>query len=288
MVAPDAECYSACGLIWVSGARRYMSPTSQIGFHAAFREENGEYLESGVANAEIGSFLTHLGLRIEAIRFFTIAGPNEFQLLTPEYARVLGIEVFEQHGSELITPDQNPVIDVYVNRFVAFALLQLRCAAFFEPKLAALDGGSRAAFNNGNAMVGEEQWFKLMTQRLEGLKQEVGSEGALLRCIDVEANLRGQGLETGIDGPSFSCSAGLSPTEHAICADENLWPKDRALSAIYFYVRGLYNRAEDRERLLGVQREWLGIRDSCGGDAGCLNQVYDGRLHDLREIHIPS
>jgi hypothetical protein len=64
MVAADQECFSACGLIWVSGVRRYMSDSSLIGFHAAYREENGEYRESGVANAEIGSYLTHLGLRI--------------------------------------------------------------------------------------------------------------------------------------------------------------------------------------------------------------------------------
>lgn len=30
MVASDGECFSACGLIWVSGARRYMSPTSRL------------------------------------------------------------------------------------------------------------------------------------------------------------------------------------------------------------------------------------------------------------------
>jgi hypothetical protein len=67
-----------------------MSPDSQIGFHAAYIQEAGEYRESGVANAEIGSFLTHLGLRIEAIRFFTIAGPKDFRLLTPDKARELG------------------------------------------------------------------------------------------------------------------------------------------------------------------------------------------------------
>ncbi|MGO8594053.1 hypothetical protein ACC796_36695, partial [Rhizobium ruizarguesonis] len=45
MVDADQECFSACGLIWVSGVRRYMSDTSLIGFHAAYREENGEYRE---------------------------------------------------------------------------------------------------------------------------------------------------------------------------------------------------------------------------------------------------
>ncbi|PWE54447.1 hypothetical protein DEM27_20285 [Metarhizobium album] len=52
MVPADKQCFSVWGLIWVSGVRRYISDTSLIGFHAAYREENGEYRESGVANAD--------------------------------------------------------------------------------------------------------------------------------------------------------------------------------------------------------------------------------------------
>lgn len=287
MVLPDAECYSACGLIWVSGARRYMSPTSEIGFHAAFSAENGEYRESGVANAEIGSFLTHLGLRIEAIRFFTIAGPNEFLLLTPERARALGIDVYEQNGVEVTTPDQNPVVDVYVDRFVTFVFLQSRCIVFFQPRSSVLESGSRTAFEKGNELVDGEQWVNLMTQRLDRLKQDINSKGALLNCIDVEAGLRGQGLSTGIDGPSFSCAEAASSTERAICADENLWAKDLALSSIYFYIRK-DSDVVTRTRLLAIQREWLGIRNICGESTNCLNEAYDQRLRDLREIDIPS
>jgi len=287
MVLPDTGCYSACGLIWVSGSRRYMSPTSQIGFHAVFSIENGEFQESGVGNAEVGSFLTHLGLRIEAIRFFTIAGPNEFLLLTPERARALGIDVYEQNGIAVTTPDQNPVIDVYVDRFVAFAFLQSRCLAFFQAQSSALESGSKTAFEKGNQLVGGEQWVNLMTQRLEGLKQEIDSKGALLHCVAVEADLRRQSLSTGIDGPSFDCSKAASDTERTICGDEDLWPKDLALSSIYFYIRKHSDKAT-RERLLAIQRNWLGIRNDCGTSRACLNEVYDERLRDLREIEIPS
>jgi hypothetical protein len=108
MVTDKAGCYSACGLIWLSGARRYMTPNAAIGFHAAFREKDGSYIESGVANAEIGSFLTHLGLRIEAIRFFTIAGPDRLLMLTPERARMLGIDIFVVEGGKVITPYDAP------------------------------------------------------------------------------------------------------------------------------------------------------------------------------------
>ncbi|RWP68180.1 hypothetical protein [Mesorhizobium sp.] len=132
VVSTGQDCFSACGLIWVSGARRYMSSTSKIGFHAAYREENGEYKESGVANAEIGSFLTHLGLRIEAIRFFTIAGPDQFLLLTPEKARILGIEVYEDAGTGFTTPNQAPTADIYADRFMAYGILRSQCEALFK------------------------------------------------------------------------------------------------------------------------------------------------------------
>ncbi len=65
-VLPDTECYSACALVWISGARRYMSNSSTIGFHAAWTLHNGEMRETGMGNAEIGSFLTHLGLRVRS------------------------------------------------------------------------------------------------------------------------------------------------------------------------------------------------------------------------------
>lgn len=104
MVAADGECYSACGLVWLASERRYMAPSSQIGFHAAYRQV-GDYLEeSGEANAQIGSYLTHLGLRVEAIRFFTQSGPHEMELLTPSRARVLGVELYLQNDGRITPP----------------------------------------------------------------------------------------------------------------------------------------------------------------------------------------
>ncbi len=284
MVPADAECYSACGLIWVSGARRYMSRSSKIGFQAADTKENREYEESDVADAaEIGSFLTHLGLRIEAIRFFTVAGP----LLSLERARVLGIQIYEQDGDKVIAADQRPGVDVYVDRFVAFGFLQTRCSPFFHPQSSVNDDGAKSAFEKGNEIADNDLWIKLMLQQLEVTKEKINSKGVLLHCIDIEAKLRGQGLPTGIDGPSFKCSAGLTPTERTLCDDENLWAKDRAISAIYFYIRENVDSAA-RKRLQLIQREWLAVRDSCGGNKKCLNQSYDQRLGELREVDIPS
>ena len=287
MVADNAECYSACGLIWVSGARRYMSASSQIGFHAANRAEKGEYQESGVANAEVGSFLTLLGLRIEAIRFFTTAGPSEILLLTPERARALGIDIFELSRGDLVTPEKDPTVDVYADRFVALASLKARCTPFFLPKLSMIERGVKIAYEKGNKIVSGEMWVKLMTQRLDSVKREFDVKGTLLYCIDIESELRRQDVPTGIDGPSFACRDASTPTELAMCEDRDLWAKDRAMNAIYLFVRRLAE-VPVRKRLLAAQREWLGRRNSCGADTECLNRVYDDRLEELREIDLPS
>lgn len=285
MVASDGECFSACGLIWVSGARRYMSPDSKIGFHAAYREENGEYKESGVANAEIGSFLTHLGLRIEAIRYFTVAGPDEFLLLTPERARALGIDVYEQDGMEVTTPEQAPTVDIYADRFVSYGVLRSRCAGYLQMEADVVERAQMDAIKSGQPIAGNDAWVNIWTAMLEEAKTGINAKGPLLVCIQTEAHLRSQGLPTGIHGPSYACSKATTATELAMCDDKSIWAKDRAMNSIYFWIRG--NVEPDlRRRILTAQRNWLAERNNCGAYKECLNSVYDQRLQELKTIVI--
>ncbi len=82
LVGPDIGCSSACGLVWLAGARRYMAASSGIGFHTSVRN-NG---------AAVTSYLADLGLDAEAVRVIATAGPQ--LRLTPDWARQLGIEVY--------------------------------------------------------------------------------------------------------------------------------------------------------------------------------------------------
>jgi len=100
------ECASACALVWLSGVRRYYNPGVRIGFHAAYVRRNGKPVETGMGKAEIGSFLTHLGLSIEAIRFFTAAPPNGVRWLSLDDAKRLGIAVIE--GQSIVAPGGTP------------------------------------------------------------------------------------------------------------------------------------------------------------------------------------
>ncbi|MER9413478.1 MULTISPECIES: lysozyme inhibitor LprI family protein [unclassified Mesorhizobium] len=284
-VGADGECYSACGLIWVAGVRRYMSPTSKIGFHAAYTEENGQYKESGVANAEVGSYLTHLGLRIEAIRFFTIAGPTEVRLLSSESARALGIDVFEQDSGQLSTPSDAPTADVFADRFVSYTLLQSRCAEFFQPDKDVIDRAVREAFDEGNRIAGKENWIGLWTPMLDEVKSALKSRGALFVCLETVAFMADHQQPTGIGSPSFDCSKAMTATENAVCSDDHLWAKDRAMNAIYRYIRG-FNNVNVRKSLLANQREWLQHRNACGGSRACLNRSYDDRFQLMKDIDV--
>jgi hypothetical protein len=87
----DEHCASACALIWLAGQQRYMSPTAQIGFHAAYNENSGQ--EGGIANALVGAFLTKMGLPYEAVIYATVAAPNSMKWLTLADAKQLGIDV---------------------------------------------------------------------------------------------------------------------------------------------------------------------------------------------------
>lgn len=80
-VPDSAVCSSICGLMWLAGEPRYISPSSKVGFHAAFRVDDGR--ESGQANALIGAYLSKLGLSYDAIAYMTDAPPDEMRWLTP-------------------------------------------------------------------------------------------------------------------------------------------------------------------------------------------------------------
>lgn len=99
-------CASACALIWLAGQPRYMSPTAQIGFHAAYDENSGQ--EGGMANALVGAFLTKMGLPYEAVIYATVAAPNSMKWLTLADAKRLGIDVNIVNGDAAAGQNTQP------------------------------------------------------------------------------------------------------------------------------------------------------------------------------------
>ncbi len=92
-VPDDILCASACALAWLGGTQRFMAANAKIGFHAAFRMQNGSPTESGLGNALVGAYLNSLGLSQRAVAFISSADPRSMQWLTIENASQNGIEV---------------------------------------------------------------------------------------------------------------------------------------------------------------------------------------------------
>lgn len=88
-LVPSGEtCASVCGLIWLAGTPRMLTPSSKVGFHAAYRPDGSE---SGQANAIVGAYLTHLGFSYDAIAFLTESSPDGMEWLHPSDAARVGI-----------------------------------------------------------------------------------------------------------------------------------------------------------------------------------------------------
>lgn len=79
--------------------------------------------------------------------------------------------------------------------------------------------------------------------------------------------------------PSW-CANARTPTERAICANDQLATLDLELEASYKARRQSLNQT-DRARLLSEQRNWLRQRDACGSGVACLVQSYTRRLSAL-------
>lgn len=98
IVVGSDQCASACALIWMAGARRFLGDGARVGFHAAYRSETGVPVESGVANAIIGAYVTQLGYPSSTAAFVAQASPTDMTWLCDDNARAAGLS-FERRGA---------------------------------------------------------------------------------------------------------------------------------------------------------------------------------------------
>ena len=186
MVLPDQQCYSACALIWISAFRRYLAKTSLIGFHAAWiLEERKEIRNRNGKNAQIGSILDRLGsLGSRRSDLSPKRRPTAFHSQSPEIARGLGIEVFEQSGANITTPAAKPTVDTLATLTALFAGMANNCASLFEIPASDLKAATGDAVKQGNAVAGAETFVRLMLKNIDEVKTEISSNGPIKRCRD--------------------------------------------------------------------------------------------------------
>ncbi len=91
IVADDNYCVSACGLIWLAGERRLLTPEARVGFHAAYVIEGGLRLESVSGNSLVERYMTRLDLPWRAFAFAISAGPDSINWLDQSNSEAFGI-----------------------------------------------------------------------------------------------------------------------------------------------------------------------------------------------------
>lgn len=286
LVLEGSGCHSICAIMWVAGARRYMSADADISVHAAYRMMNlangrVETSESGSANAKIGAFLNEIGLSFDAIQYFTFAGPKEDLLIvTPEIAQALSIDVYIQKASGSISPGERPTPRRITRQVSEYSGLAGNCTMLFKVKGAIWREQSKTVLERGHEIFGGKAFAPLLGEYVATTKANINEQGFVRWCLSAEKNLRRDGLKTGISGPSYECSKASTRAEFAICDTPDLWAMDRAMSSLYFYFRNNTGAYRSQE-FLSSQRAWLARRDRCAGDLSCLSERYSSRLFDF-------
>ncbi len=82
--------------------------------------------------------------------------------------------------------------------------------------------------------------------------------------------------------PSFNCRYARSRSERAVCSNERLAAKDRAMSSLFYSALA---DADPRTRavLRRTRDRFLAYREGCNSDT-CIAQAYDGRMDEIRDI----
>lgn len=286
LVLDGPGCHSICAIMWVAGARRYMSPGANISVHAAYRTRNDanggvETSESGMANAQIGAFLNEIGLSADAIRYFTFAGPSEELLeITPEIAQALSIDVYVQTPNGTATPAERPTPRRITRQVSEYSGLAGNCTMLFRVDGTIWEEQPRIVLGEGHEIFGGQAFAPLLGEYVAITKAAIDDLGFVRWCLSAEQNLRGDGLLTGIAGPSYDCSKSTTPTEFAICDSSDLWAMDRAMASLYFYYRE-NAQANRSQEFMSSQRAWLARRDQCADDVSCIYERYASRLFDF-------
>lgn len=286
LVSDGDGCHSICAIIWTSGATRYMAREADISVHAAYRPiSQGTFqlraAESGHANAMIGAYLNEVGLSQEAISYFTFARPDEPLLpITPEIAQRLNIDVFVLDGDQVISPQDRPTPRAIARNTTILSSMSALCSNLLGVDPEMYRRHADRTLRTGHDLFGGDTFASLIPEYLTVAQDEIRSRGGIGWCLRSEENLRLDGFDTGISGPSFDCRRATTDSEVSICSSATLWAMDRAVSYLYTILRSNTPPHVGNE-FLAQQRHWLAHRDRCGGDHACLIRRYRSRLADL-------
>jgi uncharacterized protein len=82
---------------------------------------------------------------------------------------------------------------------------------------------------------------------------------------------------------SFNCRTAERPDEILICQTPHLSRLDERMADLYFELRNSL-RGEERNALEASQTRWLRSRFACGRDRDCIENEYERRIAQLRNL----
>ena len=85
------------------------------------------------------------------------------------------------------------------------------------------------------------------------------------------------------DYAPVDCRRADEPALNAICSNYSLGQAEARMATLYGIATSLVAMGQ-RGELIDTQREWLGERDRCGDDTGCLHDVYARRIRQLNAV----
>ena len=185
----------------------------------------------------------------------------------------------------------HPQRPAYYDEVVGAACLRPDCGIGGVPVTVGTAPQTPAANLNADAAVAWDAFktsnsvdaLELFEQQYQGTAfAALAREGiALLETPEIQAPPVVQALpDVPTPRPTWCPQAG-TPTERAICANDDLSALDLELEAVYKARRQRLNN-NARETLLAEQRSWLRRRNACGAQNDCLVQSYAARLQVLR------
>ncbi len=85
------------------------------------------------------------------------------------------------------------------------------------------------------------------------------------------------------DYAPVDCRQANDPAQYAICHTYSLGQAEARMATLYGVATSLVAMGQ-RGELVDTQREWLGERDRCSDDTGCLHEAYARRIRHLNRV----
>src|SRR5829696_3609357 len=131
-----------------------------------------------MGNAEIGSFLTHLGLSVQAIRYITAA--SHMAYLDLATARRLDIEVIRKNGN---SRNGRPLACPNCRGGIEYGAMGLRCTKVFDVDTTYIDR-LRAQASEEAKQVSPDRWAEAFVEAVDRVKYQLRKMGDQAWCSE--------------------------------------------------------------------------------------------------------